>query len=669
MEEKSQIRRPLLLLAGSLWLVCLIYLLKMSVILIFFIFLILFRLERRMAVCVLILLVILAVRDQVPDTQVRGEALIQTARFMDEKRWDVRMNGKKYLYQGNLTTSGIYTISAQVASFSEKRTITGFQELSYYRSLGYEARIVRMDVDLENARALPMRIRLQNAAYRAVQGYGREQDFAYAFLFGGTQRLDPLYMRLFKQVGILHLLVVSGMHLKIYADFLRRLMKVLFIPRYMQMVILWCVFAMLCLLTDFHVSCLRSFLLVMLRDVLFMTRRRLDEIEQLSMVSLVLLILNPYYAVTFSFILGTLAHGALLFPKKPSLIYLYLCLLPFQLFFQGEVSILYMLFNVLMGLVMDLLLPVMLSSIVVRFLQPMLSFCLQGLLFILDQLREIDVLKFRFILLHPYSMVVVVLLLITLINQAQSRQLYAQWKRWGTLIVLSGMAAIFVIQAVQFGVWNRGVHFLDVGQGDAALIITEKGRSLLIDTGNSEDLLAFLRYHGIDVLDALFITHRDADHSSKMSELTYRKLYTSKYTALPEAILLKKGDRLRFDDVHIEVLSPEYSSGEENRDSLVLRLQKDDRNYLFAGDVPADLLQKSWFTAIDVFKFPHHGAKSSLDQDLLQQKDIPWIILSYGRNNYGHPAPEVLSYFSAQQVHETYKRGSLHFRRTGVHIY
>src|SRR3954462_6414015 len=57
------------------------------------------------------------------------------------------------------------------------------------------------------------------------------------------------------------------------------------------------------------------------------------------------------------------------------------------------------------------------------------------------------------------------------------------------------------------------IRQLDVGQGDAALIITPEGKRILIDAGHSEDAVAFiLRNAGIDTIDLVVASHAHADH-------------------------------------------------------------------------------------------------------------------------------------------------------------
>lgn len=669
MEKESEIRRPLLLLAGSVWLIYLICLLKMSVMLVFFVLLFIVIRSRNLALLCLFCTLPLLIALNEPLTQVMGIAQVTQSRFMEDKKCDVIIEGKKYLYEGALIKSGLYEVKASIDAFNFKRTITGFQEHAYYRSLGYSGRIELQESRFLRAGARTWRFALQSAAYRSVEGYGEQREFAFAFLFGGTQVLDPLYVQLFKQVGILHLLVVSGMHLKIYAEFLRAVLRRLMCPRWAQMAILWTVFLFLCLVTDFHVSCLRSFLLVLLRDLLFLFRKQIDEIEQLSLVSLLLLIMNPYYGVTLSFILGTLAHASLLFTRRPSVAVLYICLLPFQVMFQAEVSILYLMFNIGLAMVMDMLLPIMLISLLMRFIQPVIRLCLSGLLLILDTLRQIDLFKFKVMLLHPYSMTLVIIMLYVFINSAQSEALYLKWLKVRVLALVLLISGLFFVQFLQFNIWNRGVHFLDVGQGDASIIITEHGRKILIDTGNHPDLQHYMRYLGVERFDCVFITHRDADHSGKLSEIAFDKLYTSKFTALSGAVLLKGGDHLVLDEVDIKVLSPQQQWGEENADSLVLLITVLGRTYLYGGDATAAQMENRWFDQVDVFKFPHHGANSSLQPESFTQKSVPWIILSYGRNHYGHPSPQVLAYFGAQSVHHTYSQGSIQFKKNGVITY
>ena len=172
---------------------------------------------------------------------------------------------------------------------------------------------------------------------------------------------------------------------------------------------------------------------------------------------------------------------------------------------------------------------------------------------------------------------------------------------------------------------------------------------------------------GIGHFDAVFISHRDDDHSKWVDQLSYHSGYTSRYTPLPGFQLLEAGDRLSFDEVEMMIYHPDRNYDNENDNSLVIQVYAHGKTFLFGGDVSGDMLQASWIEDIDIFKYPHHGSLHSLNPDLTNQTDIGLIVLSYGKNKYQHPHPVVIDYFNQTMLHDTYHQGSLqlyngHFR-------
>ena len=261
------------------------------------------------------------------------------------------------------------------------------------------------------------------------------------------------------------------------------------------------------------------------------------------------------------------------------------------------------------------------------------------------------------------------------------------------------LAAFLILTLVPGLVPNRKttITMLDVGQGDAFLIKSE-GVTLLIDTGNNQKkLYAGLARQGITHLDGVLLSHADDDHCGCLSDLRgtvsvdsvylakgIKGLDTSKAQNLvddAEEVAgkdnvheLTAGDSLVVGAMDFKVISPAGLTDEgENDDSLCL-LGSSDLNedgtaewrMLFAGDAESDVLDelasKGELEDIDILKVSHHGAKSALDEKLLEVLKPEIALVSVGeRNRYGHPAPNTLSLLEAQnaQVFRTDKQGDV----------
>ncbi|HXF72967.1 MAG TPA: ComEC/Rec2 family competence protein, partial [Actinomycetota bacterium] len=247
-------------------------------------------------------------------------------------------------------------------------------------------------------------------------------------------------------------------------------------------------------------------------------------------------------------------------------------------------------------------------------------------------------------------------------------------------------AAIALCALAPVLIWTRAVgagppagltvRFLDVGQGDAALVRSPGGATVLVDGGpDPREVATELAALGVRRLDLVVATHPHADHLEGLPAVLARfpvglvlepgcPADAPSYAALLDAISRagvrilhpRAGDRIVVGDLVLDVLSPAAcfvgTDSDPNNDSLVIRLARGDDVVLFAGDAeePAQelLLGLGRTLRADVLKVPHHGGDTSLDAFLAQV--APEVaVVSVGEDNpYGHPAPEVLAALRAE---------------------
>lgn len=252
---------------------------------------------------------------------------------------------------------------------------------------------------------------------------------------------------------------------------------------------------------------------------------------------------------------------------------------------------------------------------------------------------------------------------------------------------------------------ENSVTFLDVGQGDCILVRTTSGQNYLFDCGSSSRssvgkylLLPYLKYCGIRDIDAVFLSHPDADHINGAVELfetggdnniTIGQLLLpaiavqdrrEKLGELEEAALaasqdapisvgyLKAGDAWECGSARFICLHPGdgfdaedinacslcfYVEFLENQEKRVLGKdspQESSWTMLLTGDVQnrgEEALQKELeardIRDITILKAAHHGSKNSTPKELLEDLSPDLTVISSGRNNrYGHPHAELL---------------------------
>lgn len=231
---------------------------------------------------------------------------------------------------------------------------------------------------------------------------------------------------------------------------------------------------------------------------------------------------------------------------------------------------------------------------------------------------------------------------------------------------------------------DLSVTFVDVGQGDSAVVELPDKKTLVVDTGRTgREVAAYLKYLGKRNIDALVLTHSHPDHTGGMEYLmkkfTVKELWDNGRILYPPELLinsshrkLERGDVFEADGYRITVLHPykefytlsEDSYSEENSSSLVLKIAGEKKSFLFAGDIEEEAEEdiahlKTWLPS-DVLKVPHHGSRTSAQDEFLREVSPSIAVISVGRDNaFGHPSQEVLHKFEGKNILRTDQDGAI----------
>jgi competence protein ComEC len=265
------------------------------------------------------------------------------------------------------------------------------------------------------------------------------------------------------------------------------------------------------------------------------------------------------------------------------------------------------------------------------------------------------------------------------------------------------------------------IDFLDVGQGDAALLTMPDGTTLLVDGGGrpgferrrggdaeasgetferdarsvGEAVVSeYLWWRGLARVDYLLATHADADHIDGLNDiarnfrvgaaLAARTPATDpEFARLAETLrgagvplyVVGRGDRLRFGSVEVDVLWPPLAAAAPgdgatsgNNDSAVLRVRAGRRTFLLTGDIEAGAeaalvaATAPGGLAADAVKVAHHGSRSSSTEVFVSAARPKFAVVSVARDSpYGHPHESVVKRWQAHgaQVLTTGERGML----------
>jgi competence protein ComEC len=268
---------------------------------------------------------------------------------------------------------------------------------------------------------------------------------------------------------------------------------------------------------------------------------------------------------------------------------------------------------------------------------------------------------------------------------------------------------------------NLHVDFLDVGQGDSALLTFPGGETLLVDGGGrpgpfrqqagaagdeerferdprsvGEAVVSeFLWQRGLDHVNYILATHADADHIDGLNDIARNFQVRAALVARmpngdPEFMrfsetladqqvpiqIIGGGDQLRIGNVILTVLWPPSESSRDlpsqNNDSIVLKVLFGERSFLLTGDIEARAEQALISFAnrlrADVVKVAHHGSKTSSSAEFIAAAQPRYAVISVGQTSiFGHPNPEVVKRWEAAgvQVLRTGNSGTITFVTNG----
>lgn len=246
-----------------------------------------------------------------------------------------------------------------------------------------------------------------------------------------------------------------------------------------------------------------------------------------------------------------------------------------------------------------------------------------------------------------------------------------------TLVGIS--AVIWILTPVR----HVAATWLDVGQGDAMILSVPGSDPWVIDTGpgpRAGDIIADALLQGGNFQASVLLTHADIDHTGGLPGLvarvdmtTVRAPWINQTKTAGEFEVLRAGDRLPLPSlVRGYVLHP-FEPGRENAHSIVTLIVFGKQALLLTGDIHAEqeraiiqqygpLLHQLNVVAL---KAPHHGSKTSSSTSFLERVQPEMSVISAGRSNrFGHPDPQVLTRYRSAgiPVNTTAEHGAIQVR-------
>ena len=612
----------------------------------------------------------------------------------DSFRYFVRINKGKFSYKSLLFLDYDLKIGDEFYSdikIKEPKTNTNPNLFSYRKYLASKKIFSQIEIDKPNKvyRGAKLTLRLRNSFYEYVHRIfdnnlsNRASDFVISVILGENliENTD------IKDLGLSHILAVSGLHIDLLVAFILFIFARLDINykyAYGLALILAIIYGYL---ISFPFSILRVIGLNLIGFMAFLLKRPFDKIKALLLLSSLILLVNPFAVFNAGFILSFAASFGvyLIYPKfkkklgksytKESFAFtssIQLGLSPFIIYYYGRINLLSILANFLILPIFTLCMYIIFALVffypllgkILRLFFAILDFLVNSILNITILLNKVGIFKFDF---EKPSMILAIyaFLLIIFILNTNKRDL----KKKANIFLLS---SVLILVSLINESGKISYQMIDIGQGDAFMI--NDGRDYyLIDVGGPKDkfydsgekiLLPYLKSLGVRKIKAIFISHEDKDHMGNLDMIydnfKVEKLYTDKYNLKSlkkyKPIILKKGDSLKFKSVIFSCIFDGDNSC-ENASSLGLLIDIKGIKILSLGDLPSEFEDKL-DTKADILKLSHHGSKTSSSRDFIEKVDPKIVLISAGRNNtYGHPHKEVLENVYDRKIYNTQTDG------------
>lgn len=546
-----------------------------------------------------------------------------------------------------------------------------------------------------------------------------------ALLTGDESLLSEKLKQQFQQLGISHLLAISGPHVLIFALmltwlltrivqrcapklYLRQPRQILMLLPFGLSVLLYVAFV------GFEIPAIRTLLTVVIAGLFLLLRQSIQPLALLIYSASLLLIYDPFSILSAAFWLSYGACFILLriyqtigqvtqdqalttLQKRILAIHIvvesqckiFIALLPLMLIFFQQISWSAPLSNLIaIPLLSSLIVPLDIIAACIWLIIPALGLLLfqvnDGLLsilmWLLNHLQQVSPHLYG-VSFTPLMMLSLILGLVILFMPKATIP-----KFWAVICFLPMVLGVKAQPTV--------LNILDVGQGQA-VFLQHPQQTVMIDTGGLYDEakfgigegvdIPFLRQQGIRTLDHVILSHLDQDHSGAFPAIQNAFAITQVQSSERSEKLpfkdnfsyCQQGQHWSYTNLKIEILSPtqeglSVAKDQKNEQSCVVYIQflnvQPYQNFLIMGDAGWEteykLLRQYPDLKVDVLVLGHHGSKNSSAYDFLAALKPKLAIASAGFDNrYGHPSPELQSRLHALKIPllNTAQTGSLSF--------
>ena len=635
---------------------------------------------------------------------------VQSVKIAQEQK---ATSGKIYLYKQQKDLTNLAQINDTISASGKVRLIRGYhnpglinrelmaQEQGISASLSASKAPIKIITKDTSFSILKLSVQIRQKVLNSLKDIMPEDNAntIYAMLFGGYNDIDQELLDAFATTGIIHILSVSGSHISLLIGFILSLGNLVKLPQKISLVILISVIVFYAILCGCVPPVIRASVMGLLSAIALNFNRQYQAANLLSITALIMLLLEPLLLFHISFQLSFASTAGLIY-VMPILVQKFAFLprfiadnlaltlsaqimaFPLIAWYFNSLSLSSLLANLI-------IMPPLEFVIILGLLGTMLNICLpfihflQQILFVFasvlfdfagDLTLYLATIPFAKIYVPTIPFALVICYYLCIFFCLKKFKLLIAYKKTILIAICLMLGAnIYVYHTNE----DMQIHFIDVGQGDAMLIITPHKRAIMLDTGGSVnsdfDLgkrvdLPYLRHYGVTQLDYLILSHSDADHAGGaktiLAEIPVNHLIIAdedltnyaKILQLPlqsnilqNAIVAKDNLQFTVDGINFSFLNPKtFAAKSSNEASNVLKLSYRNFSALFTGDLTTAGEQALLSTQADlnatILKVAHHGSKTSSSEEFLNAVRPQFAIISAGKyNSFGHPHEEVLT--------------------------
>ncbi|PKK99461.1 MAG: hypothetical protein CVV57_02765 [Tenericutes bacterium HGW-Tenericutes-2] len=568
---------------------------------------------------------------------------------------------------GRYSYGDIIYIHADVKNYRNQTIPFGFNQKEYYLSKG-----VKGYLDVKESTLIQSSFSIYQIREKLFDDINHLNSSVYIkSLIFGEKSFSNDQSEILKDLGIMYLLTISGMHVYMLFILVDKALFYLSASQKSRHIIKIIMYLILLYLNLFSIGVLRLFIMYILQIPNQKYQLDFSKLDLSLFTFLIMLITNIHLIYHQGFLVTYLIMNFLYlmeFRYKTYDGYLK------KLVITSIIFLVVLPFNKTVSLLMILCLPFLIGFVTgPLFLGSIATILIPEL----DQLMTIFIkifentvsfLSHKNISIHLpalsiFQLFIYFMIIILIFRSNKVIELISR-----TLIL-----ALFFIAIILYRATNNEIIFLDVGQGDST-IIKSSGCVIVIDA--FQHVNTYLKNQGIYEIDYLILTHSDSDHTRDASAIINTmkvnqivlSAYDQKYEHYKgEKLFVKSGDEIKCNHITLHILGPIRSYTSPNDNSIVIQTKIDNLTFLFTGDIERDAehdLANRYQNHLksDVLKIAHHGSSSSTSLEFLDYVRPSISIISLGyENKFKFPDQKVLERLYKYQsiIYRTDIQGSI----------